>query len=311
MSVARSYQRAGHVHALWRRFTVLLALALAAFGAGCVHGGLCEKHRAPRALDTADSRARQFDRVDQLVQRRYYARDLHGVDWATLCARYRPAAIAASDEREWYVAVNRMLRELRDVHTRVERRWDEPGNSGAARTSAARPSAILESTVLEHGIVYARFSRFDDASFRWLETLVRDHRDATGFILDLRTNRGGLITSAQRTVGLFFPRSVPMGVVVTRAGRHSIERSRPARWGGTAAPLAVLIGGGSHSSAEVFAYVVHHHGRGVLVGSTTAGEVLGARPHRLDDGGDLFISETDFHRLEGGRLEGKGVDPDI
>lgn len=258
----------------------------------------------------AQAQARRFDQVENLVRRRYYAPDLHDVDWPALCARYRPAAIAAAGEAEWYALVNAMLSELRDAHTRVVRPLrDHAHETGAAR-EAVGGAVAREAMVLESGHVLLRFHRFDAGSVRWLRAQLMRHAGAPGVILDLRRNRGGSIDAAQRAVGLFFEDPVPMGWVVSRTGRRWLERSRDGRFYATM-PATVLIGPGSHSSAEVFAYALRHHRRAVLIGGRTAGEVLGARRHRLADGGGLYISETDFHRLDGGRLEGAGVTPDF
>lgn len=288
-------------------------------GLGCASAGARSSagHADPAAAVSAEERARRFDRVDRLVQRRYYARDLHGLNWTAVRERYRPQAVAAADDASWYRAVNAMLGELRDAHTRATPPRPEP--DGAARSVRAHASGKSNSRQEEApqvrelggGVVHLTFARFDAATVRWLTEQVRLHREARGLIIDLRDNGGGLISAAQRAVGLFFPERVAMGTVVTRSGRRYTEWSRPGRVEAPDVPLVVLVGRGSHSSAEVFAYVIQHHGRGVLIGGRTAGEVLGARPHRLPDGGRLYVSETDFHRLEGGRLEGVGVVPDI
>lgn len=290
-----------------RAIGAALLLLTVLFVPGLAGAGDSDEVLSRRAIE----QARRFDRVDAVVRRRYYAPDLHAVDWPALCARYRPAAIAAAGEAEWYALVNAMLDELGDAHTRVVRPGGEGRPRGSSRRMQVGPVAVRnEIQVLETGHVILRFDRFDAASVRWLRAQLKDHAGAPGIVLDLRSNRGGLIRSAQQAVGLFFVDPVPMGWVVSRSGRRWLERSRGGRFH-TTIPAAVLIGPGSHSSAEVFAYVLRHHGRAVLIGAQTAGEVLGARRHRLPDGGSLFVSETDFQRLEGGRLEGEGVVPDF
>jgi carboxyl-terminal processing protease len=108
---------------------------------------------------------------------------------------------------------------------------------------------------------------------------------------------------------MFFPTRVPMGYVIRRDGRRSVERSRgPEVFSG---PLAVLVGRHSHSSAEVFAHVMQTHARAVVVGHPTPGNVLGSRRFRLPDGGYLRLSITDFRGLDDRQLEGRGVRPDI
>lgn len=59
---------------------------------------------------------RVFDRVWSEVRRTYYDPGLHGVDWEAARDRYRPLAIAASDDRQLYRALSGMLDLLDDDH---------------------------------------------------------------------------------------------------------------------------------------------------------------------------------------------------
>jgi carboxyl-terminal processing protease len=57
-----------------------------------------------------------FEEVRRIVRDQFYDRDLHGVHWDAVGARYRPQALAAKSERELADAVNAMLAELRASH---------------------------------------------------------------------------------------------------------------------------------------------------------------------------------------------------
>lgn len=59
---------------------------------------------------------RVFDRVWNEVKRGYYDPGLHGVDWDAAKSQFRPAAVAATDDRALYRAVNDMLDLLDDGH---------------------------------------------------------------------------------------------------------------------------------------------------------------------------------------------------
>jgi C-terminal processing protease CtpA/Prc len=199
---------------------------------------------------------------------------------------------------------------LNDSHTYAYRPVRRPAHTPAdERYRRSTRHEVNEVKVLADGVVYVRFDYFDRERVKWLVREVSAHRDAPGMILDLRHNNGGLIVSAQRAVGLFFRERVSMGVVGQRNGRRSTEHSRGS--GRYFGPLAVLVGSGSHSSAEVFAYVMQAHERAVVVGQVTAGEVLGSRRFPLPDGGQLQLSVSDYHCLDGQRLEGRGVEPDV
>jgi len=75
-------------------------------------------------------------------------------------------------------------------------------------------------------------------------------------------------------------------------------------------PLVLLINEGSRSAKEVLSYVFKKSRRATLIGSNTAGNVLGTSPMRLNEWAYLEIPMVEVF-TDGTRLEGKGVAPDI
>lgn len=73
---------------------------------------------AAGAPDRRQARMNQrvFDRVWSEVRREYYDPALRGVDWNAARARFRPQALAATDERALYRVLNAMLDLLDDGH---------------------------------------------------------------------------------------------------------------------------------------------------------------------------------------------------
>lgn len=72
--------------------------------------------RTPPSPERARMNERVFDRVWNEVKRGYYDPHLHGLDWDGARARFRPQALAATDERGLYRVINDMLRLLDDGH---------------------------------------------------------------------------------------------------------------------------------------------------------------------------------------------------
>ena len=58
------------------------------------------------------------------------------------------------------------------------------------------------------------------------------------------------------------------------------------------------------------AYGFQQYGIGAVIGTKTAGAVLGGRPFLLQDGSLLYLAVSNVF-VNGERLEGKGVVPDI
>jgi len=92
---------------------------------------------------------------------------------------------------------------------------------------------------------------------------------------------------------------------------ESIYRSRTFK--STAAfskPVIVLINGGSRSGKELLAYYFKKTGRGLLVGERTAGYVTGGKKKRISKDSILYYGVC-MIVVDGKRLEGVGVEPDI
>ncbi len=68
----------------------------------------------------AAARIAAFDFVWSTVDKHYYDPALNGVDWKAVRERYRPLALAATNDDEYWDVLDRMAGELKDAHTRVE-----------------------------------------------------------------------------------------------------------------------------------------------------------------------------------------------
>lgn len=71
-----------------------------------------------------------------------------------------------------------------------------------------------------------------------------------------------------------------------------------------------LINDGVRSTGEMLAYVIRKDQYGPMVGSRTAGAVVGGSPYIMPDDGLLYVAVVDLS-IDGKRLEGVGVEPDI
>jgi carboxyl-terminal processing protease len=74
----------------------------------------------PATSLSAEQRLRAFDFVWSTIETRYYDPRFNGVDWRGVGEKYRPLALAASDDEAFWDVLDRMTGELHDAHTRVE-----------------------------------------------------------------------------------------------------------------------------------------------------------------------------------------------
>jgi carboxyl-terminal processing protease len=94
---------------------------------------------------------------------------------------------------------------------------------------------------------------------------------------------------------------------LTRIDRDGTRTTFASSW---RKPLAVLVDGGTRSGKEVVSRALQKNRRAVLVGERTAGAVVAGRILPLSDGSLLFLAVDDI-LVDGERLEGVGVVPDV
>ncbi len=164
---------------------------------------------------------------------------------------------------------------------------------------------------LPGGFRYLRFDRFSMENLSWLSTELKAHRTAPGVVIDLRGNPGGNTVANMMAMQEFFDRRVPTGQFVKRDGRaketHGLALFA-ARFPGR---VAILLGPGSASASEIFAHVLQHEKRATVIGRRSAGAVIVSRFYDLPGGGQLQVPVQDYVGIDGQRLEGRGVTPDI
>jgi carboxyl-terminal processing protease len=193
------------------------------------------------------------------------------------------------------------LRREGETETRVVRVQPVKENVLRAFLEATRRSArILRVDGKRLGYIHL-WTMGHDAFSEALEELVLTKLYATdGLILDLRDGYGG---HPWGFGDVFFRPDV--------AWEQQYRRGEPRiRHTGYAKPLVVLINGGTRSAKESFAYELHLSRRATLVGSRTAGAFLGAGSFPIGKEGLLELAVLGL-KLDGKRLEGTGIAPDV
>lgn len=107
-----------------RIISILMAcLALAGCASFDPHGVISRHigNSAPASgkLDEK-TRAEAFDFVWNTINTSYLDPTFKGVDWKAVGEHYRPEALGAGDDRQFWGVLDKMTGELRDAHTRVE-----------------------------------------------------------------------------------------------------------------------------------------------------------------------------------------------
>ena len=145
------------------------------------------------------------------------------------------------------------------------------------------------------------WSYADDAYQRQLEQELSDRlSQVDGLVWDLRDGWGGAEPSYLN------PFTAP-ALTVTFTNRDGTKGGFDLPW---KKPVVMLVNQGSRSGKEILAYGFRQFRVGKIVGSKTAGAVLAGRAYIMQDGSLLYLAVADV-LVDGQRIEGKGVAPDI
>ena len=162
---------------------------------------------------------------------------------------------------------------------------------------------------IERQIGYIRLARFDELAIDDMQDAIADLEDRAvdGYVLDLRSNPGGLLEAGTAIAEMF----LDGGTIVTLEDRDRVRRIVDRRDPLTDKPLALLVDGGSASSSEVLAGALRDADRATLVGTQTFGKGVVQTLYMLSDNSCLAITTASYRTPEGHNLHHNGLPPDI
>ena len=189
---------------------------------------------------------------------------------------------------------------------------------------AARDIVVVRDTVrgrairhrVEQGVGYIQIETFNnDKLTEDTERALADLNTQMGkldkLIIDLRGNRGGLLTESVSISGLF----LDGGEVLSARGRDASDNERYNAEDSQLYPdakIVVLVSPGSASAAEIVAGALQDRGRGLVLGrrSFGKGSVQSVIPLGLDDGA-LRLTTQRYFTPSGESIQGRGIMPDL
>jgi carboxyl-terminal processing protease len=131
-----------------------------------------------------------------------------------------------------------------------------------------------------------------------------------GYVVDLRSNPGGLLDQAIEVSDAFLER----GEIVSQRGREKSDIERYyARPGDLAhgKPIVVLVDSGSASAAEIVAAALQDHHRGLVMGERSFGKGSVQTLIPLTDTTALRLTTARYYTPSGRSVQEGGVNPDI
>ncbi len=132
--------------------------------------------------------------------------------------------------------------------------------------------------------------------------------DKQGYIIDLRSNPGGLLDNAINISDMF----LPGGVIVSTVDRDGYKVSqRAAKTVYTNKPLVVLINKGSASASEILSGALKDHGRAIIIGEKSFGKGLVQEVNHLPLNSGMNITIQKYLTPSGSDIHKKGITPDV
>ncbi len=159
-------------------------------------------------------------------------------------------------------------------------------------------------------IGYVRIKQFNANASRETRDAIRDleTKKVAGYVLDLRSNPGGLLESSIDISRHF----INKGVIVTTLSKDGLKEIK--RGNGralTKKPLVVLVNEGSASASEIVSGAIKDNKRGKLVGKKTFGKGLVQSMRTLVDGSGLTVTVAKYLTPNGTDINKSGIVPDI
>ena len=183
-----------------------------------------------------------------------------------------------------------------------------------ALTREAIRVASVRVREIEPGYVYIRVVQFQQDTGNELRSklgklLAKEH-PLRGAVLDLRSNPGGLLTSAVEISDDF----LDAGIIVTTRGRlKQADLSFNATPGDLldGAPLVVLVDNGTASAAEIVTGALKDNRRAVVMGRRTFGKGSVQTVLPLDDTHAVKLTTARYYTPNGTSIQAAGILPDI
>lgn len=157
---------------------------------------------------------------------------------------------------------------------------------------------------------YIRLNQFSANASEEMKEAIQDleRQQATGYVLDLRSNPGGLLYASIDIARMWLNE----GVIVSTVDRQGIAEQERANGSAlTDKPLVVLVDGGSASASEILSGALQDNGRAVLVGTQTFGKGLVQSVRGLGDGSGLAVTVAKYLTPSGRDINKQGIEPNV
>jgi carboxyl-terminal processing protease len=168
--------------------------------------------------------------------------------------------------------------------------------------------SVQKSPIGEIG--YIRLNQFSANAASEMRSAIKDleQKKVTGYILDLRSNPGGLLYGSIEIARMWLKEGTIVSTVdrVGEADRQTANKGEI-----TDKPLVVLVDGGSASASEILSGALQDNKRAVLVGTKTFGKGLVQSVRGVGNGAGLAVTIAKYFTPNGTDINHMGIKPDF
>lgn len=179
--------------------------------------------------------------------------------------------------------------------------YERPGKKGTHKVKLQRESIALPAIpyfgLVKENIGFVQLNSFTDGCAKEMRRAIVElkKQGATSFIIDLRSNGGGLLNEAVEIVNLFVPKDK---IIVTTKGKikqsNEVYKTQKAPID-TTSPIAILVDGQTASASEIVAGALQDLDRAVIIGSRTFGKGLVQSTREVTGGGYLKLTTAKYY----------------
>lgn len=164
-------------------------------------------------------------------------------------------------------------------------------------------------TEIPNDIQYIRLSSFISKNAAGeIESILNNSSHVKGYIIDLRSNPGGLLTNAIYISDML----LRGGIIVSTVDRDCYKTTTRAQTQQvTNKPIVVLINKGSASASEILSGALKDNHRATIVGEQSFGKGLVQEINKLPDEAGMNITIQRYLTPSGTDIHKKGITPDV
>ena len=168
--------------------------------------------------------------------------------------------------------------------------------------------SVQKSPIGEVG--YIRLNQFSANAASEMRSAIKDleQKKVTGYILDLRSNPGGLLYGSIEIARMWLKEGTIVSTV-DRVGEADRQTANKVEL--TDKPLVVLVDGGSASASEILSGALQDNKRAVLVGTKTFGKGLVQSVRGVGNGSGLAVTIAKYFTPNGTDINHAGIEPDF